>query len=126
MWCYYEDILEKMGEPAWWNEHAVPRYVDFNPRELASIYACECVLMEIACQGCGRVFKVAMSLGPLDRDEWKNPYCFPPHYGDPPNVDCCPAGATMNSDHIRVLGRWVWKEGDWKEAEVKSVPRLME
>lgn len=28
------------------------------------------------------------------------------HYGDPPNVDCCGAGATMNSEPRRVLEYW--------------------
>jgi hypothetical protein len=28
------------------------------------------------------------------------------HYGDPPNVCCCPAGPTMNSVPVRVLEYW--------------------
>lgn len=28
------------------------------------------------------------------------------HYGDPPNIDCCPAGPTMNCDDLAVLEFW--------------------
>src|SRR5690606_38100927 len=28
------------------------------------------------------------------------------NYGDPPNIDCCPAGPTMNSEPLRVLEYW--------------------
>ncbi len=28
------------------------------------------------------------------------------HYGDPPNIDCCGAGPTMNSIPIRVVEYW--------------------
>lgn len=28
------------------------------------------------------------------------------HYGDPPNVGCCPAGPTMNCWDLRVLEFW--------------------
>lgn len=34
------------------------------------------------------------------------------HYGDPPNVGCCAAGATMNSIPLYVIQ--FWKRGDLK------------
>jgi len=35
------------------------------------------------------------------------------HYGDPPNVRCCAAGPTMNSDPLLVLEYWERKNFDW-------------
>lgn len=112
MRCEYTEILEAMGEPKWWDENAVPRYVDFHPNHTANIYATEVVLLEIACQNCGHPFLVAMSQSNMDRvfkRNWELPGCFPPHYGDPPRLlgdECCPAGPTMNVDLIEVKERW--------------------
>ena len=102
----YQDILASLGEPLWWNEWAVPRYCAFSPQE-CDVYALEVVLMRIACQACGREFVVAMSLTMADK-AWGRawPDDEPPHYGDPPNIGCCPAGPTMNSEHIAVLQHW--------------------
>lgn len=113
---HYNDIRSRIAEPPrWFDENGVPRYDDFSPRDVANIYAREAVLVRIACQGCGARFDVAFS---RDRIGWK---CgkmveLPPladsirdgslHYGDPPNIGCCPAGPTMNCDDLRVLEYW--------------------
>ena len=37
------------------------------------------------------------------------------HYGDPPNVHCCPAGPTMNCDDLRVCEYWRRDQAfDWQ------------
>lgn len=109
----YSDITSRIAEPpSWYDEHGVPRYGDFTPRRLANIYWEECALVLIACQGCKREFKVAMSSSAMDRfqcgaslaDVVRNGSI---HYGDPPNVDCCPAGPTMNCLDLRVLEFWL-------------------
>ena len=41
------------------------------------------------------------------------------HYGDPPNIDCCAAGATMNSIPIRVLQFWMREHLGWER-----IPKL--
>jgi len=108
---HYADIRDKLGVPLWWDEHAVPRYCEFSPDVNANIYATEVVLLEIRCQDCGERFRVAMSWDVWDRvqgyptlaEQIKNGEI---HYGDPPNVGCCPAGPTMNSIPLRVLEYW--------------------
>lgn len=112
---HYNDIRSRISEPPkWWDEEGVPRYVDFAPDEVANIYAQEVALVDIACQSCGTRFKVAFSWANI---EWHNgapelhkrltpEHIVNLHYGDPPNVGCCPAGATMNCDDLRVLEFW--------------------
>jgi hypothetical protein len=100
----YQDIRNKLGYPIWWDEHAVPRYCAFTPEEFADIYAREGCLLEIACQNCGRRFKVAMSSSVFDQLDLSLRVKYNTiHYGDPPNVGCCAAGPTMNSVPLRVL-----------------------
>ena len=116
---YYADIIDKLGTPLWWDENAVPRYCEFSPDVCANIYAIEVALVEIRCQDCAMRFKVAMSWCVMDQI---NDYptlaqeiadCTI-HYGDPPNVRCCPAGPTMNSIPLRVLEYWKQEPfGDW-------------
>ena len=118
--CYHE-LLAALGTPQWFDEHAVPRYIPFAPREVANIYADQVLLVEIRCQGCRTRFKVAFSesLAFLLAERITAaeeidalPRLFDavahggPHYGDPPNVACCPSGPTMNSEPIRVLEAW--------------------
>ena len=57
----YRDIRSKLGTPAWFDEHGVPRYCEFRPTNLANIYATEAVLFLVGCQVCGKGFLVAMS-----------------------------------------------------------------
>lgn len=110
---HYRDIIDKLGEPLWWDEHAVPRYCGFSPREIAGVYASNCVLLLIECQDCGAPFPVCMA---------DDPYSTPTalqeaveadaiHYGDPPNTDCCAAGSTMNSVPRRVMEFWTRNAG---------------
>lgn len=134
----YIDIRSRISEPPqWFDENAVPRYCKFSPEELANIYAHECALVEIACQGCQTRFHVAFSRSQMDdaidRIDWRNPKTLAAlvmdktiHYGDPPNTGCCAAGPTMNSDPIRVLEYWSkgadyeWKRDPTYEIDVSD------
>lgn len=127
----YRDITSRIPEPPkWFDEHAVPRFVDFDPMEVANIYANQVCLVRITCQGCGQEFKVAFSQHMMDRfmgydqdgkERWiatleEQIQRKSLHYGDPPNVDCCGAGATMNSEPREVLEFWernVTTDLDW-------------
>ena len=111
----YADIIERIKDPpSWWDEHAVPRYEKFHPRMAANIYADYVVLMGIACQSCGKRFKVAMSQGKHDYiisggpkwDMLEEAQKGALHYGDPPNYGCCGAGPTMNSVPQKILEFW--------------------
>src|SRR3990167_7639810 len=63
---HYEDIRSLTdAEPAWFDEHAVPRYCEFGTDRLANIYAEEACLALIRCQNCGRKFRVAFSWDPM-------------------------------------------------------------
>jgi hypothetical protein len=116
--CDYEDIRRRIPfDPQWFDESAVPRYITFGPAEVSNIYAREAALVEIACQSCQRHFHVAFSRSSMDdvRDQVRGrPSRLLAdiikektiHYGDPPNIRCCPAGPTMNSDPLRVLEYW--------------------
>lgn len=119
---HYADICSRISEtPRWYDEHAVPRYCAFSPREVADVYAVEVALVGIKCQSCGHPYRVAFSWQrhALGRNEdgtvWlKNQPPIDPttlHYGDPPN-GCCASGATMNSELQRVL-EW-WRRVDFK------------
>jgi len=132
--CYHE-ILETMGEPKWWDEHGVPRYVDFTPQETANIYASHVVLALITCQSCGHEFRVAFSQGDYEIMESARTLASyiqdrELHYGDPPNNNCCLAGPTMNSVPQRVLEYWSQDKQengrrDWvrhPEFELEMVP----
>lgn len=104
---HYSDIRDKLGEPQWWDEYAVPRYCDFGPRQAAYIYARQIVLLLIECQNCGTEFKVCMTSGDLDKKSLEElVQADEIHYGDPPHTQCCPAGPTMNSVPRRVLEFW--------------------
>lgn len=108
----YEDILSRIPEPPkWFNEHAVPRFCDFSPEETANIYATRVALVQIACQRCGREFKVCMSESGWEIFKGKMSLkdeilVGSLHYGDPPNVRCCEVGPTMNCIDLRVIEYW--------------------
>lgn len=105
--CAYTDIRSRLGEPEWWDECAVPRYCVFKPDESGCIYAREVLLLAIGCQGCGRGFKVCMSVSSLPEKTLADAVeADEIHYGDPPNAGCCGAGPTMNSVPRRVLEFW--------------------
>jgi hypothetical protein len=111
----YKDITSKLGDPIWWDENAVPRYCEFEPRQAADIYAREVALVLIQCQDCRHRFRVAISFSYLNWN-WNDGKPGPSlaesiksnaiSYGDPPNIGCCPAGPTMSSDEISVLEFW--------------------
>lgn len=117
----YADIRDRIAEPPrWWDEHAVPRYSEFGNLEVANIYADEIALVKITCQGCGRPFHVAFSTDCMEKFENGGRTLAALirekglHYGDPPNVGCCAAGPTMNSEPRRVLEYWRRKAAfDW-------------
>lgn len=111
----YYDIMEAAGgkEPLWWDVNGTPRFAPFEPKMVPDIYSREVGLLRIACSNCGREFDVAMSSSWWDTIEAKSQTPLADliknrtiHYGDPPNVNCCPAGPTMNSDPLRVIGYW--------------------
>lgn len=108
----YHDITDVIKEPAqWYDEHGVPRFCEFHAQRTANIYASEAALIEVTCQGCGRAFHVAVSADRLGFDPERVSLADQirarsVHYGDPPNVFCCPAGPTMNAVPMRVLQYW--------------------
>lgn len=117
---HYPDLIDKLGEPMWWDEEGVPRYLPFTTSLLNDIYSDQAVLMKIACQGCGREFLVAKSLSVMDRV--MNPHWKPLedrvkdksiHYGDPPNIGCCAAGPTMNCEDLAVIEFWKRKHKEY-------------
>lgn len=110
----YADIRDLiLMAPFWFDEYAVPRYCEFHPSQLANIYASDAALAEIECQNCRTRFKVAFSRSHIedflgdDRATLQTRVSDQSlHYGDPPNIGCCPSGPTMNSDMRRVLEFW--------------------
>lgn len=106
----YADIRDRIAEPPkWWDENGTPRYCEFAPDEVASFYAEEVALVVIACQSCEREFRVALSVDSLTvarGGAWLSDAIQEIHYGDPPNVQCCPSGPTMNSVPKRVVEFW--------------------
>ncbi|MFL4470856.1 hypothetical protein ACERZ8_13540 [Tateyamaria armeniaca] len=104
----------------WFDEAAVPRFEPFSPQQTANIYAYEAVLVRIECQGCQHPFDVAFTstaaskpLPKVERADRSYPLlrdyirAGQLHYGDPPNIECCAAGASMNSVPRQVLEYWV-------------------
>jgi len=130
MYNYLADIIDKLGEPIWWDsEAAIPRYCKFHPDELNNIYAREAALILIECQNCGHQFKISEDWERMDgilhsrqllsdaikEGRWLG-------YSDPPNIRCCSAGPSMSSDVIRVLEFWKQENLEWvrcAEFEVK-------
>jgi hypothetical protein len=97
----------------------VPRYCKFAPGRIANIHARECALLAIECQSCGRPFIVALDASTANHNVIRWPGYEPPRrtladiirsqeiqYRDPPNVECCPVGATQTSTIRRVLEYW--------------------
>jgi hypothetical protein len=139
MFPYYKDIIEKLGEPKWFTENGYPRYCEFSPEESSDIYADEVVLLRIACQGCKTQFDVEMTssfgkrltfkrltqsdkVDTLSDEIGKKEI----HYGDPPNIECCPAGPTMNCIDVKILQYWRSIDFQWLrypefEIEIESL-----
>ena len=131
----YTDILSRISEqPKWWDEQGTPRYCDFNPKALTNMYARACALLLIRCQFCHHEFTVAMEVDEKTKEDlnlWRAeqakanaqtddgpdtpPTCgFLIHYGDPPNIGCCPGGPMANCDDLNVLEFWVYEKWDWQ------------
>ena len=112
----YSDILSRIPEePKWFDENAVPRYCEFEPKQCSNIYADERVLFLICCQACQHEFKVCLSRyhldeGPEIKDLIQSGDL---HYGDPPNIECCAIGLSMSSDSVKVLEYWKKENWDW-------------
>lgn len=131
---HYNDIRSRIAEPPlWFDTNGVPRYEPFRPRLISNIYAFECCLAEIACQNCGHRFLVAFSWSRIEVGldaqgvAWgKMHEPLTPeqatllHYGDPPNVECCPSGPTMNCLDLRIV-EW-WRQND--HHEFQRVPSM--
>jgi hypothetical protein len=111
----YDDIIDKLGDPIWFDENAVPRYCEFGPDRM-DIYANEAALILIKCQGCGKRFKVGCCSSTYDialgseaiSSCINNSY----QYGDVPNTSCC-IGITMMSEPIKVLEYWHKVDNEW-------------
>jgi hypothetical protein len=134
---HYKDILSRIAtSPKWFDEAAVPRFCDFAPDECSNIYADECALVLIQCQACATEFEVCFSestmtrlkLNMMARRDGLGPSLLDQitkgaiHYGDPPNIECCPAGPTMNSEPKQVLQYWTRTGHEWtrdSSAEVR-------
>lgn len=106
-------------EPLWYDQNGVPRYCEFHPK---LIFADEVILVHIACQACGKRFKVEMHWWQASGkqsiseaiDNGELGYL---HYGDPPRHKDrnCAAGDTMNCDSIRIIEFWRRdKDLEWK------------
>jgi len=120
MKCFYSDIIEKCGEPQWWDEVGVPRYCNFDPKKVNDIYAREVAFLRIRCQSCHKEFLVAISWCPIHNlrniaaySERKKGDIY---YRDPPRHDidgrCC-AGETMTSETLEVIELWKSDIGKW-------------
>lgn len=129
---HYYDILCRIDQkPLWFDENAVPRYCGFSPDELANIYADECCLALIQCQNCRAQFRVAFSISfserlteKLDLEDKVIQRAIESrslHYGDPPNIQCCAAGPSMNSDMLAILEYWSEEDYTWKRNGVFEV-----
>lgn len=110
-------------EPDWFDENGAPRYAPFEP-DMLGVYDKFALLVEIACQSCGKKFLVAQgwpSWGTqinyeslvvegkkYSLEELADGY----HYGDPPRHDDCAAGDTMNCVDLRIVE--AWERSDWK------------
>jgi hypothetical protein len=112
----YEDLLSMTDEkPSFFQRDGVPRWERFEPGRSNGVYAVEVAIMEIACQGCDDRFHVMM-----ERDSHEDRKTLGEriagktiHYGDPPNVGCCDAGPTMNSEPVRIVEFWRREKFEW-------------
>jgi hypothetical protein len=120
----YKDILDLTDKkPLWFDQNGTPRFAPFHPRLCPNIYARQAVLYRIACQNCGHIFDVADTCGIFAAfDISEKIMAHKLHYGDPPNIGCCPAGPTMSCEDLRIIEFWNKPfNGDWeriKEMEI--------
>ena len=112
----YRDIRIRIPEEIQWHDyHGVPRYTPFSPNDCPEPYAVEVLLMEIACQHCGKHFNVQLHNGPLGdaarlASEVKSGRIA---YGEPPPHHC--AGDVVTSRPLRILEFYMRQSGqEWK------------
>lgn len=120
----YYDIIEKLGEPLWYDNFGVPRYADFKP-EMAGIYSKYVALLEVKCQCCQKVYRVASVVTefasrvklPIEKDIGSFAYGDPPHCGE-----CkCPA---TNAVPVKILQLWEKKLDEKKGSKKEKWVRL--
>lgn len=129
----YPDIRSRIAkEPTWFDNNGTPRYRDFHPSLMPDIYADECLLYEIECQGCGLKYLVAESWC-KHLNGWRGDDPVAPlsmrvrrksiHFGDPPCFTCA-SGATMNCIDIKTVQFWRRERaGEWRRVlELEGVP----
>lgn len=119
----YPDIRDLTpAKPMWYDSNGVPRYRQFTPDMLPSIYAVACCLLSIECQVCKEPFRVALEQEFFDTDKFvrmiaDHSMC----YGDPPNHGC--VGDTMNSELICV--EEVWTKPDFHTWSKYTIPEVI-
>lgn len=133
----YKEILDAFDTPPlWFTEGGFPRWCEKHPANCDDIYADQVVFAVIGCQGCMKTFKVAFSSNKMARLMGEQVCLLSQinnrslHYGDPPNVQCCPAGPTMNSQLLLIEQVWerdleklqTWQRLQDFEDEQSSVP----
>jgi len=113
---HYSDILDRINEdPQWFDANGVPRFCEAHPDNGSNIYAQKVAFYRIECQMCSHPFIVEFNTCSMDEVRFKmvygqdKDYVWDPenlHYGDPPNIGCCPAGPTMNSCPRELIALW--------------------
>ena len=124
----YRDLLALTPhKPSFFQEGGVPRWGAFTPGESNGVYASEVAIVEIACQGCDTRFHVLMESKRHEASLAQAIMEKSLHYGDPPNVGCCPAGPTMNSEPVSVVEYWRrnseihWTHDRWSRDTSKEI-----
>lgn len=106
----YHDIIDRFGEPIWWDEAACPRSTPFTPTLANGFHARE-VALRITSQHCRHEFAVCVPSGPRDSRPLSKRE-FPLVYGDP-HRDCCQIEASATSDALAIMGLWSQDNGQW-------------
>ena len=117
---YYKYIIDKCGEPKWFDEYAVPRYEPMHPKNVANIYSNAVIFSLVACQNCGKQFKVTFSQSHLEelnmgKDIIKEEKMGMLYWGDPPHTACCPGGPAMTANYIDTLEIWKKINFEWEK-----------
>ena len=109
-------------EPKWFDAAGVPRYCEMHPDNGSNIYADKVAFYKIECQACAHEFLVEFNTSKMARIRYQMTLGVSTedltfdvdsiwdaenlHYGDPPNIGCCAAGATMNSCPRELIALW--------------------
>lgn len=125
MKAQFDDIIKRAGTPAWYDVDGIPRYGEFNPDDVANIYANHIAFIHVGCQNCYETFYVTnhchKGIAEADRRiiGLDNPEISLPskgdigwfRYGDPPRHNCI--GDTMNSIPLEVLKFYIKEDGEY-------------